>query len=96
MKNLKLKAASCLIALMSVSCASCLKSPGIDEPQIAVCTIISPNSLDCVYPDIPGSEFTMSMVDAIGFMAVRPKGFSALVSHHDILHREVNICKGNK
>lgn len=94
MRNLKLKAVNLVIALMSVSCASCLKSPGIDEPQIAVCTIISPESLDCVYPDIPGSEFSMSMVDAIGFMAVRPKGFAALVSHHDVIHRELNQCKG--
>ena len=96
MRSLKLKAVSLLIALTSVSCASCISSPGMDEPQIAICTIINPESLDCVYPDVPGSEFSLSMVDAIGFMAVRPKGFSALISHHEILHRELNQCLGKK
>jgi hypothetical protein len=68
----------------------------MDEPQVAVCTIINPSSLDCVYPDVPGSEFSLSMVDAIGFMAVRPKGYSALASHHEILHRELNQCEGRR
>jgi hypothetical protein len=66
----------------------------MDEPQIAICTIISPEKADCVYPDIPGSEFQLSIVDIIGFQAVRPKGFSALISHHEVLHRELNSCKG--
>lgn len=101
MRNLKLKRVSSLIALTLIlsGCAllsSCLKSPGVDEPQIAICSIISPEKLDCVYPDVPGSEFQIGIIDAIGFQAVRPKGFSALISHHEILHRELNRCSERK
>jgi hypothetical protein len=66
----------------------------MDEPQIAYCQIVSLEKLECQYPDIPGSDFDLKMIDAIGFIAVRPKGLSALSSHHEILHRELNQCKG--
>ena len=92
MKNLKWKVVSSLTALLT---ASCITTPGMEEPSAFYCTIISPDEAECRLSD--GDYVTnMKIVDLIGYIGVRPKAFSSLMSHHEILHRELNQCLAGK
>lgn len=88
MRNLKLKVVGLSIALVTTSC---ITTPGIEEPSAFYCTILSPTEAECRLSD--GDYVTnMKIVDLIGYIGVRPKAFSNLISHHEILHRELNQC----
>lgn len=95
MINWKLKVVSLSTGLLTVSCmTACLQTPGIEEPMVAYCTIMNTEYAECVYPEEPSYKERMAIIDMIGYKAVRPKGLSVLASHHEVLHRELNQCKG--
>ena len=83
------------IILTSLISAGCLTSPGMDEPFILICTIKNNEVAECTHSDL-GDKFEVPTIDLLGYMCVRPTGFASLKSHHEVLHRELNMCKAKK
>ena len=82
-----------LASLSTISCASCITTPGMDEPIILVYVIKSDGTGECMPKDICPKPFKTA-VEMIGYQAVSPNSVAKINSHHEILHRELNSCKG--
>jgi len=79
-----------VVALLGIllSLSSC-KTPGMAEPEIFICVIEDDKNLHCTYTD-ESKEKDVTIIDAIGFMCVSPKGFAITKTHHEALHRALN------
>ena len=77
-----------VLFLIALGLSSC-RTPGMNEPEIFVCTIEDDKSLYCVHTS-EEKDAELSVVDAIGYQCVSPKAFGIMKTHHEALHRALN------
>ena len=72
---------------------ACNTIPGVEEPDIYICSLIDNLTLECVnsYDDRVIKDITV--IDAIGYQCISPKAFATIKTHHDVLH---NLVKKRK
>jgi len=75
------------LALLSTSC---LTTPGIEEPSLEVCTLISKTIIEC---EKDGVLRDIHVLTAIGYKMISPVDFVKIDNHHQALHHELNTCK---
>lgn len=82
------------LALIALTLNSCETTPGIEEPEIFICGVESdgPNNvyLHCQHSYDPTIVKDVSIFDAIGYVAVEPKAFAKIKTHHSALHKKLN------
>lgn len=81
-------------SFVSLSINGC-KTPGIEEPDVLICSIIQSNIAECFDREGDSKGFYYT-IDMIGWQCVSPEAYADLKTHHQILHRELNQCKESK
>jgi hypothetical protein len=79
-----------LIILICPIISSCITTPGLEEPEVFVCTIIDNSVLECVKQGSGEKPFDISIIDSIGFQCTSPSDFAKIKTHHQVLHEELN------
>lgn len=87
-----MKLVNLILITISVINVSCISTPGIKEPVIEQCSIITDKILECSKSDDPYNFYDISIFDAIGFKAVSPDSTAKINTHHVALHTDLNEC----
>lgn len=78
------------ILLLTLLNEGCLSTPGLVEPVVLTCTLITDKEGDCTINGGPDSVQTKTIIDMIGYICVPPHGFADVSNHHEALHFELN------
>lgn len=92
-----MKAVILVMALLMLTGISSCQTPGLEEPDIFICTITlnEQNTQligDCEH-SLTQEHVVLDQFKLIGFQAVSPKGFAKIKTHHEVLHKELNEDK---
>ena len=90
------KAVVLFLALLTLTGISSCQTPGMEEPDIFICSIIDDKSMSCVNSLDNNIRKEVLLLDSIGFMCVDPDAYSKAKVHHRVLHRTLNKCESDK
>lgn len=84
------KAASLILVVLSLS--GCITTPGIEEPVVEECTLVTDQVAECVMSNDQSKIRDIFIVDMIGYKAVSPQDTQKVGNHHSALHSDLNAC----
>jgi len=83
-------------AILTLTGISNCQTPGLEEPDVTICTIITDKLIACENIIDPSKSFDIDIIDGIGLQCVSPNDYASLKTHHEAIHRELNKKRNPK